>query len=361
MSTVRLAGTDKVLFKFPPLLLGEFIPVVEFDRTKFDSTYGFLGPGSAEVTLSTALDGSLRTFTPRVLDTEKRNITLPFLVKQGCQKSHDDDGIIDVKLSVSDPDIQIKLQSFKVNYTSTFELEIEIKKSSSVEFYIDFFAKDDTEDEYIQGEMKDIHCGRMMVRFKYTVTTDWEVIAPVIPKTKFVGWNHPGVKENCFDYALEQLRQVKHYVKSERWNKKWDGTKELNDHIYQLFLEQDVAGMKKGVQKDQFEKGVEYLKKTLKAGVPVMVGVDDDCRTSNDDMTTEHFVTIVGMGEDPTGKYFLFYDNATGDCDEGTSLNNKLYCNIATCTIEGKGDLRIDYIRNTAKKQYIVSQIRETK
>jgi hypothetical protein len=75
---------------------------------------------------------------------------------------------------------------------------------------------------------------------------------------------YPGVRENCFYYALEQLRQVGRWVKSERWNKRWDGTKELNDYIYQLYLDHDVAGMKKGVQKDQFEKGVEYLKKTLK-------------------------------------------------------------------------------------------------
>jgi hypothetical protein len=120
--------------------------------------------------------------------------------------------------------------------------------------------------------------------------------------------------------------------------------------------------MKKGVQKKQFEPGVEYLKKTLKAGIPVIVGVDDATLVSNDDMTTEHFITIVGMGEDSTGKYFLFYDNAVPDNDIGTSSQNKLYCKASQYLIEGIGDPRNRYIQeNTTKQKYIVTQIRETK
>jgi hypothetical protein len=95
-----------------------------------------------------------------------------------------------------------------------------------------------------------------------------------------------------------------------------------------------------------------------------MVGVDDGAEVTNDDLTTEHFITIVGMGEDSKGKYFLFYDNAVHHKlrDIGASLENKLYCNHRECKIEGTGDLRNDYIqRYTANKKYIVSQIRETK
>lgn len=363
MSEIRLAGTKKVLFRFPSLLEGEFIPFVEFDRATFDSQYGYLSPGTIETTLCNYFDDNYQRFVPRILDTTSRLIKLPFLIKRGCEKSLDKDGIIDIKLSIADPEVKIKgAQSIKGVYESSINVEIEIRKNADVEFYIDFYAKDDDDDEYVKGELKDIHCGRIMIRFDYTVTTDWETIAPVIPKSKFIGWNYPGIKENCFDYALEQLRQVGHWVKSERWNKKWDGTKELNDHIYQLFLEQDVAGMKKGVQKDQFEPGVEYLKKTLKAGIPVMVGVDDDSHVTNDDRTTEHFITLVGMGEDSTGKYFLFYDNAIPVNDIGTSSQNKLYCKPSQYLIVGTGDLRNSYIQvNTAKKKYIVSQIRETK
>ncbi len=364
MPEIRLAGTDKVLYRLPPLLLDEFIPVVEFDRSRFAQQYGFLSAGS-EVTLSEYIDKELRNIETRVVETECRKIKLPFVVKKGNQRTYDLDGIVDARLSVSDPDVQIVgKKSFKVNYGDGIDVEIEIKKNADIEFDIDFYAQDDDEGEINKGELKDLHCGRTKVKFDYTVTTDWETIAPVIPKSKFIGWGHPGVKENCYHYALEQLRQVGRWVKSERWNKKWDGTKELNDHIYQLYLEQDVAGMKKGVQKDQFEKGVEYLKKTLKAGIPVMVGVDDGAEVTNDDLTTEHFITIVGMGEDASGKYFLFYDNAVHytNPDVGTSSQNKLYCKPTQYLIEGIGDPRITYIQDyTAKKKYIVSQIRETK
>lgn len=134
--------------------------------------------------------------------------------------------------------------------------------------------------------------------------------------------------------------------------------------IYQLYLEEDVAGMKKGVQKEQFEKGVEYLKEALRRGIPVIVGVDDDSRKVNPDLTTEHFVTIVGMGEDEKGKYFLFYDNGVNYMyrDIGTSSENKLYCKLSEYLIEGTGDPQNRYIQDhTKKKKYLVTQIRETK
>jgi hypothetical protein len=64
MSEIRLAGTKKVLFRFPSLLEGEFIPFVEFDRTVFDSQYGFLSPGTVETTLNSFFDESYQRFTP---------------------------------------------------------------------------------------------------------------------------------------------------------------------------------------------------------------------------------------------------------------------------------------------------------
>jgi hypothetical protein len=371
MSEIRLAGTKKVLFRFPSLLEGEFIPFVEFDRATFDSQYGYLLPGTIETILCAYFDDYYQRFVPRTLDTTSRLIKLPFLIKRGCKKSIDKDGIIDIRLSIADPDVQIKgAQSINAVYESSIEVEVEIRKSADIEFYIDFYAKDDDNDKYVKGEFKDIHCGRIMVKFDYSVTTDWENIGPVIPKSKYIGWKHQiawlpaGKVAECFHYALEQLHQVGHWVKSERWNKKFDGTKELNDYIYQLYLEDDVAGMKKGIQKDQFQKGVEYLKKTLKSGIPVMVGVDDGVEVTNDDLTTEHFITIVGTGEDAIGKYFLFYDNAVpyNEIDIGTSSKNKLYCKPSQYLIEGIGDPRNRYIQeNTTKQKYVVTQIRETK
>lgn len=92
-----------------------------------------------------------------------------------------------------------------------------------------------------------------------------------------------------------------------------------------------------------------------------MVGVDDDIIITNDDMTTEHFVVIVGMGTDSQGKFFRFYDNAIGNTKIGTSEKNKLYCDCKQYKLEGIGDLTNSYIQSTLDKKYTVSQIRETK
>lgn len=194
-----------------------------------------------------------------------------------------------------------------------------------------------------------------------------ETILPVIPKSKFIGWGYTGIKENCYDYVVEQLRVTGYQLKSESW-KDWSKKElTLNEGIYQIYLEEDVARMKKGVQKDQFKKGVKYLKEALKKGIPVMVGVDDGYAKVNADKTTEHFITIVGMSKDNNGKYFLFYDNATHNKDVGTSNKNKLYCNCKLHKISGKADERNVYLfgnemqNPTEKQMYTISQIRETK
>ena len=367
MATISLSNNKKKLFTFPNLSMqDEFIPVVDLDKKKFESVYdyGHLDPDTQEVTLSEHIDEKFRNITPRTVTMEERKFKLPFTLKKGCEKSEDADGVIEVKLSVSDPDITIVSQTKQnVKYGDSFEVEFDIKGDTDIEFYLEFYASDNDDGMLDKGELSDIHCGQLKVVFDYTVVTDWEIIAPVIPKDKFIGWGHPGVKENCFHYALEQLKQVGHSVKSMGWNKntKSNKTKELNDHIYQLFLEQDVAGMKKGVQKNQFKAGVEYLKKALKDGIPVMVGVDDASSVTNDDMTTEHFITMVGTGEDQAGKYFLFYDNAVSNTNIGTSDKNKLYCQSQTMLIEGKGDPGNTYLSNSGKKRYTVSQVRETK
>ncbi|OEK09838.1 hypothetical protein A8C32_10020 [Flavivirga aquatica] len=287
---------------------------------------------------------------------------IPFNVKKGSSNSKDDDGIINIKLSNNKGFKIVNSTEIKTKYGSIIEVEIEIDAQEKVDTYLNFYSSDNKDDTWNAGEYENVYCGCFKLTFDYCVCTDWSAVAPIIPKGKFIGWGHTGITQNCYHYSLEQLRQAGHWVKSERWNKKWDGTKEVNDHIYQIFLETDVAGMTKGVQKDQFKKGVEYLKKTIKNKIPVMVGVDDDVKLSNDDETTEHFVVIVGMGSDTNGNYFLFYDNAVPNSSVGASSDNKLYCKCKDSKLEGTGSLLNRYIQiNTSKKKYVVTQIRETK
>jgi len=299
------------------------------------------------------------------LKTDQKRIKLFFVIEDGTEETWDDDGLLAIKISTGDKAIKITSPSalpVKKKYGDALEVALEITSEESKEFFVDFFANDNSDDTFI-GEMKDVPCGRVKIVYqKKTVCSDWPKVAPVIAVSKFIGWGHPNIKQNCYHYVVEQLRVSGNEVESGSW-KDWS-KKELtkNKGIYQLFLEADVAGMKKGVQKGQFEKGIEYLKGALQNGIPVMAGVDDGYKKINDDDTTEHFVTIVGMGEDTTGKYFLFYDNAVGDAKIGASNNNKLYCDCKNYKISGTGDLRNTYIQSGTKKQkYILTQIRETK
>jgi hypothetical protein len=182
---------------------------------------------------------------------------------------------------------------------------------------------------------------------------DWDSVGAVISKDKFIGWKHPGIKENCFDYCKEQLRVVGKSMKSSWW-----GGSKMSAHIYQLYLTENVAGMKKGPQPRQFIDGVKYLKNALKNKTPVASGVEDGPGSPNADKVTDHFVVIVGMGADAKGKYFHFYDNATNNKEEGTSSENRLYVNCDEYTIKGTG--KNSYVQGTDYQSYLVTQIRET-
>lgn len=188
------------------------------------------------------------------------------------------------------------------------------------------------------------------------VCGDWETVAPIIPKEKFIGWGDPSVaRKNCFDYCWKQLKDVGHDLKSPGWGTK----KKMNPNIYQLYLTEDVGGMKKSELAEQFTSGVLYLKKAIKSNTPVMVGVEDQSGSPNTDRVTDHYVVVVGMGTDDKGQYFLFYDNATGDRDIGTSDQNRLYCYCKDFMVKGTGVS--SYAQAVEYKSYVVTQIRESK
>lgn len=93
-------------------------------------------------------------------------------------------------------------------------------------------------------------------------------------------------------------------------------------------------------------------------GIPVIVGIDDKIgHPGNLDQSTDHFVVIVGMGTDSKGRFFRFYDNASGDPSQGASVENKLYIKYPQRIFTGvtqctgyRGETEYDYIMTMIRK-----------
>lgn len=181
----------------------------------------------------------------------------------------------------------------------------------------------------------------------------WETVAAVIPPEKFVGYT-----TDCHTATNKQLSNAgyresgkRHLIATATYPKKKEEAYTFNYH------------------KAEFNAGVEYIKKALKSGHPVTVGIDDvDDRIKkarkeyiNPDGITDHFVVIVGMGSDSKGNYFHFYDNAVGTSkavlEVGTSAHNKLYCLCNKPALIGQTDVRSSYGNGLT---YVVSTIRES-
>lgn len=182
----------------------------------------------------------------------------------------------------------------------------------------------------------------------------WPTIAPVIPLADFVGWRKQkkanGEWMNCMDFCVEQLAK-KNYSVSGYYEKDLQG----NAQRFQIYTEQN------GVNLNDIYKGVKYLIYALSNGIPVVVGIDDkNGDPGNLDKTTDHFVVIVGMGQDTGGRYFQFYDNASSNPAQGASPLNKLYVTYPSKKITGKTQCS-DYRDRITEHNYIITQIRKTK
>ena len=302
-----------------------------------------------------------------IVKTSETKLSLPFEIVKGNPKSEDDKGIITATLykeledSTTNKIDGISITSkteFEATYGSDFSLELafeDLKKTT--DFYVDFYAKDDYEegwwwweDDVTSGKLTNVHCGRLKVVFDYVEPcvcddSDWPTLPNMVNQTNRVRYGTDLTWEEnpeCYHYALQELKNLGYWVKTERWNKKWDGTKELNDDIFQLHLDADVAGMKKGPQEEMFKKSLIYLKSAMKSKTPVMVGLDYHSGYANDDLITDHFAVITGCGRDGNNKlYFDVTDNAYAF--------QRYYCNCS------------DFEIKSADGQIIISQLRESK
>lgn len=101
------------------------------------------------------------------------------------------------------------------------------------------------------------------------------------------------------------------------------------------------------------QESLKYIDTELGKGYPITIGVDHTYQHKggfNNDLSTDHFVVIVGRKYDEKGKlYYLFYDVGTRHKDKGISDENKMY--IENGMLQGKPAHNI-------KRHYVATQIR---
>ncbi|MGG6231000.1 hypothetical protein [Tenacibaculum sp. SDUM215027] len=365
MATVTECGNPSNTFSIEPLEMWEFTPIVSLDAEPIDyddvKETSLVYKKDEKVTLSDKISKSIRDkYTLMVFTTESKKLSLKFTVKNGTtDQFYDDDGYIKPEIALAKGEKEltekesIKItddKSFLVDYTkkksTLIEFDVEINTETEKTFFINFYANDNKKYFDIEGKYKNVFCGQVkVIKKKSSICKDkdWSFFPSLVSDSKKVTYGSSLSWTNtpeCYHYALQQLKDLGYWVKTERWNKKWDGTKELNDDIFQLYLSSDVAGMKKGIQKEMFENSLIYLKQAMESKTPVMVGLHYREGYANEDLTTDHFAVITGCGRDIDGKlYFEVTDNFYS--------SGKYYCICENYEI--------------IKGNYIISQVRKSR
>ncbi len=174
----------------------------------------------------------------------------------------------------------------------------------------------------------------------------WKNIPSVISSERVISWNDSMVaddqKENCKAHADMQMEV--HGFKA----------------THNVFQTIDDKGI---LHKDEMKKGIDYIQHALESKMPVEVGVDtkqpnQDKFTGN--ITTNHYIVIVGQGNDSKGNYFTYFDNAYKDPRSVKNTEaNRLYYNEKNGNLDRTFEAGSSGYR--AMGYYHVSQIRRTK
>lgn len=257
----------------------------------------------------------------------KGSCTLKFDVLKGNDKANDPDGnmcyllIAKKGFSFGGSESSKKYLGIK-KYGDTIQIICNRNTMQTVDS-IAFYFKDNSDDwTDLKGNLKDdwLNCGNISI-LDDCVCSEWMPIRTVIPANLFEGY-----KTDCHVATNNQLAVMGYK----------EGT--IRYQISKALRDQRKKVIKMEYFKNQFEKGVVYIKESLKKGVPVTVGIDnhDGITPGNPDLTTDHFVVITGMGTDDKGNFFNFYDNASNFV--GSSPENKLYCLCKENKLSGKTD-----------------------
>lgn len=143
-------------------------------------------------------------------------------------------------------------------------------------------------------------------------------------------------------YQISIEKDVAYYRSNDTHKRISDGnlnTKEQNE-----YLDYDERILR---------EGLKYIDTELEKGYPITIGVDHTYQHKggfNSDLSTDHFVVIVGRKYDEKGKlYYLFYEVGTRYKDKGISDDNRFY--IENNTLHGTP-------AHNMNRHYVVTQIR---
>ncbi|MBU2950779.1 hypothetical protein KO493_08725 [Tamlana agarivorans] len=133
-----------------------------------------------------------------------------------------------------------------------------------------------------------------------------------------------------------------------------DGGKLKNNKaLYQIGVENN---QKLEINSSVAKKGMMYIDSQLESGKPILVGVDHTYKYKggfNNDLSTDHFIVIVGRGAEERGEYYLFYEVGTKYKVKGVSNENKLFVQ-GDFSLKGAPAYKESHV-------YKVIQIRENK
>lgn len=186
----------------------------------------------------------------------------------------------------------------------------------------------------------------------------------IVRTTTFLGFevSRSSKHKQCADYSRLQVEQ------GSNGNYTAEGSKSRID-MYTESRQTDKS-------KFDLQKGVDTIIENLADGKAVMAGVKykDGSTGDNPNKSTNHFVTIVGMGKDEEGNsYFSYYDNFTGG--KGEKVGTDTVLNRFTLQVDSKGnyyfadaDNNIPYNGNKEAKignkenkpaRYILTEVRD--
>lgn len=309
--------------KEPKASDNSFIPIITAINDEGDlfGSYEVIINDKKEWTFSDLLDVNLQNQKSREIKfkTESLKTRVKFKTEKGSSKANDSDGgnITAFFFKKGEKNSSFTTVINNVKYGGTFYLDWDRSKGVH---QIQFYADDN--DSFFDGGVSNVYCGAVnLFKLDCPVCGEWEVIPTVIPENLYEGY-----RTDCHVATHKQL-DVMGYKEGMPRYQTAIAVRDKN----RRFIRMDYF-------KDQYIKGTKYIKQALKNGIPVTVGVDNhvEITPGNPDLTTDHFVVIVGMGTDEKGNYFHFYDNA--DSRSGTSLNNKLYCVCKENKLAGSTD-----------------------